>query len=76
LQWTYFTGTLHLHEGSFYKVHPINQKADEIAMSAALDARKNICLEQMAYGAASGYAGRVEIDIQTDVLASLLSNAY
>jgi hypothetical protein len=62
----------YLHEGSFYKVHPINAKANEIAKSIALDARKGLCLEQMAYAAASSYAGKIEMGIQAEVLGRLL----
>ncbi|WP_319581978.1 hypothetical protein [uncultured Pseudodesulfovibrio sp.] len=65
----------YLHEGSFYKVHPINAKADEIAKSIALDARKGLCLEQMAYTAASSYAGKIEMGIQADVLGRPLTKA-
>ncbi|CCH48362.1 hypothetical protein [Pseudodesulfovibrio piezophilus] len=64
-----------LHEGSFYKIHPINAKANEIAKIVALAARKKLSLEQMAYAAASGYAGNVEMGIQTDVLSHFLSDA-
>jgi len=67
--------TLHyLHEGSLYKVHPINVKADEIAKGVALNARKKLSLEQMAYAAAGSYAGNVETSIQADVLGRLLLN--
>ena len=65
----------YLHEGSFYKVRPLNQKADEIAKSVALDARKGLSLEQMAYAAASFSAGNHEMGIQTDVLSQLLTSA-
>ncbi|SOB59844.1 conserved protein of unknown function [Pseudodesulfovibrio profundus] len=61
-----------LHEGSFYKVHPTNTKADEIAKNVALDARKGLCFEQMAYAAASSRAGRVEMNLQANVLARFL----
>ena len=64
----------YLHEGSFYKIHPIQAKADEIAKVVALDARKKLNLEQMAYAAASSYAGNVEMGIQADVLRQLLKN--
>ena len=63
----------YLHEGSFYKAHPINDKANEIAKIIALDARKQLSLEQMAYAAASSYAGNVEMGIQADVLGRLLA---
>ena len=62
-----------LHEGSFYKVHPIHPKADEIAKGVVLGARKQLCLERMAYAAANSYAGEVEIGIQTEVLGQLLT---
>jgi len=65
----------YLHEGSFYKVHPLNAKADEIAKDVALDARKKLNLEQMAYAAASSYAGNFEKSIQTDTLARLLTSS-
>lgn len=63
----------YLHEGSFYKVHPLNPKANEIAENVALDARRQLCLERMAYAAASNYAGKRETGIQADVLARLLT---
>lgn len=63
----------YLHEGSFYKIHPINAKADEIAKDVALDARKKLNLEQMAYAAASCYAGNVEMGFQENALARLLA---
>ncbi|XXJ18870.1 hypothetical protein ACR42D_04795 [Desulfovibrio caledoniensis] len=65
----------YLHEGSFYKVHPINVKADEMAKRVALDARKGLSLEQMAYATASSYVGSVEMGIQSDVLGRLLTNS-
>ncbi|WFS63401.1 hypothetical protein LF599_04350 [Pseudodesulfovibrio thermohalotolerans] len=64
----------YLHEGSFYKVHPINPKADAIARSVALDARRGLCLEQTAYAAAAGHAGRIERNVQAEVLRRLLAD--
>ena len=64
-----------LHEGSFYKVHPINPKADEVAKGIALEARRQLCLERLAYAAASGYAEEIEIGIQAEVLTQLLFDA-
>ncbi|EGB16345.1 hypothetical protein DND132_3142 [Pseudodesulfovibrio mercurii] len=63
----------HFHEGSFYKVHPLNQNADEITRKIALDARNGLCLEQMAYPAASRYAGKAETGILAEVLGRLLA---
>lgn len=60
----------YLHEGSFYKVHPINQRTDGIAKGVAL----NVCLEQLAYAAACSYAGDIEMAVQADVLGRLLAN--
>jgi len=68
--------TLHyLHEGSFYKFHPINAKANMIAEQVALNVRKQIGIEQLAYAAASSYARKCEESIQADVLGRLLSDA-
>lgn len=65
----------YLHEGSFYKTHPINAKADEIAKEVALDARRKLSLEQMAYAVAGSYAGNVEMGIQAIALGRLLTDA-
>ena len=65
----------YLHQGSFYKFHPINGKADKIAKDVALDARKKLNLEQMAYATAASYAGKIEMSIQTEALGRLLVNA-
>ncbi|BDQ38867.1 hypothetical protein SYK_32270 [Pseudodesulfovibrio nedwellii] len=68
--------TLHyLHNGSFYKVHPINAKANEIAEKVALSVRKQLDIEQLVYAAASSYARKCEEDVQAEVLARLLSDA-
>jgi len=63
----------YLHEGSFHKVYPLRPKADEIAKRVALDARKQLCLEQVADAAVGSYAGERETQAQAKVLARLLA---
>jgi hypothetical protein len=63
----------YLHEVSFYETYPLNPDADRIAKRVALDARKQLHLDMVAYAAAGSYAGEREADAQAEVLARLLS---
>jgi len=65
----------YLHEGSFYKLHPINAKADKLVDKVALRVRRQLDIEQLVYTTASSYARKCQEGVQTEVLARLLSDA-